>query len=60
MRSDRRKELAARNGDHWAHHDPAIRELINQAWDEGYSKGNLDGYFGVSDEWKKRHPEARP
>ena len=27
-----------------------FREAIADAWDAGYSKGNLDGYFGSRDE----------
>ena len=36
-----------------------IRCIKAQAWDEGYAKGNLDGYFGSSDE-RNPHGDATP
>lgn len=30
-----------------------LRAEKAKAWDEGYAKGNLDGYYGTSDERKK-------
>lgn len=30
--------------------DQALRNRDAEKWDEGYGKGNLDGYFGTSDE----------
>lgn len=35
----------------------AARAALAQAWFDGYSKGNLDGYFGTSDE-RKASPYA--
>jgi hypothetical protein len=32
---------------------PVVKRLLAEAWDEGYAKGNLDGCFGISDEWAK-------
>lgn len=37
-----------------------LTEREKEIWDKGYSAGNLDGYFGVRDEWYKKHPEDRP
>jgi hypothetical protein len=34
-----------------------LRRQLAQAWFDGYSKGNLDGYFGTSDE-RKASPYA--
>jgi len=33
-----------------------LPEIQAQAWDEGYSTGNLDGYFGTSDEKNPHRP----
>ena len=31
---------------------------IEEAWKEGYRKGNLDGYFGCRDAWKEKFPDS--
>ena len=46
----RRLAVVIESSDWLAEHD---REVAAGAWDEGYAKGNLDGYFGTSDEREK-------